>query len=75
MGHLKQAPRAETYADSFRRPRARRRANTWRPFLVAIRARKPWVRFRFRTLGWNVRFMALTYLQVVLKLKRMRLGG
>ena len=29
-----------------------------RPFLVAIRARNPWVRARFRTLGWKVRFMA-----------------
>lgn len=41
------------------RPRARRRARTRRPFLVAMRARKPWVRFRLRTLGWNVRFMSV----------------
>ena len=33
------------------RPRARRRAMTWRPLLVAMRARKPWVRLRFNTLG------------------------
>jgi hypothetical protein len=25
--------------------------------LVFIRARKPWVFFRRRTFGWNVRFM------------------
>jgi hypothetical protein len=41
------------------RPLARRRASTWRPFLVAMRARKPWVRARFKLLGWNVRFMAV----------------
>ena len=45
------------YAERRRRPRARRRAKTLRPFFVAIRARKPWLRLRFRTLGWNVRFM------------------
>ena len=39
------------YADRRRRPRARRRAKTFRPFLVAMRARKPWLRLRFRTLG------------------------
>jgi len=26
---------------------------------VAMRARKPWVRLRFKMLGWNVRFMAV----------------
>jgi len=41
------------------RPLARRRDKTWRPFLVAIRARKPWVRARLRVLGWKVRFMML----------------
>lgn len=46
-------------ADSFLRPRARRRAMTWRPFLVAMRARKPWLRLRFNTLGWNVLFMVV----------------
>src|SRR5690606_40792865 len=39
------------------RPLARRRDRTWRPFLVAMRARKPWVRARLRVLGWKVRFM------------------
>lgn len=33
------------------RPLARRRLRTARPFLVAIRARKPWLRLRFNTLG------------------------
>lgn len=33
------------------RPLARRADSTFRPFLVAIRARKPWVRARLRTLG------------------------
>jgi hypothetical protein len=45
------------YADSTLRPLARRRLITSRPFLVAIRARNPWVRLRLITLGWNVRFM------------------
>ena len=44
---------------SLARPRARRRLITARPALVAIRARKPWVRARFRLLGWNVRFIGL----------------
>ena len=35
----------------FLRPRARRRANTKRPPLVAMRARKPWRRLRTRLLG------------------------
>lgn len=39
------------YAESRTRPRARRRAKILRPFLVAMRARKPWLRLRFRTLG------------------------
>ena len=39
------------------RPLARRRARTARPFLVAMRARKPWVRFCLMVLGWKVRFM------------------
>jgi hypothetical protein len=30
-----------------------------RPFLVAMRARKPCVRLRFKTLGWNVRLLML----------------
>lgn len=34
------------------RPFARRRLNTCRPFLVAMRARKPWVRLRRTLLGW-----------------------
>src|SRR5690606_11849773 len=32
------------HADRRLRPLARRRARTWRPFLVAMRARKPWRR-------------------------------
>lgn len=39
------------------RPLARRRDRTARPFLVAMRARKPWVRARLMVLGWKVRFM------------------
>ena len=39
------------------RPFARRRANTRRPPLVAMRARKPWTRLRCRLLGLKVRFM------------------
>jgi hypothetical protein len=36
---------------SFLRPRARRRARTARPFLVAIRLRNPCVFARWRLLG------------------------
>lgn len=39
------------YADRRTRPLARRREITLRPLAVAIRARKPWTRLRFRTLG------------------------
>lgn len=49
----------QCFGDSRTRPLARRRFNTWRPAFVAIRARKPCVRARFRLLGWNVRFMLL----------------
>lgn len=41
------------------RPLARRLLITCLPPLVAIRARKPWLRFRFNTLGWNVLFIAM----------------
>eukprot|EP01036_Dinobryon_divergens_P021209 gene21209-29130_t len=44
-------------AESFLRPMARRRLRILRPFLVAMRARKPWRRVRTRTLGWKVRFI------------------
>src|SRR5450432_4049 len=40
------------------RPLARRRASSRRPLLVAMRARKPWVRARCRLLGLKVRFIA-----------------
>lgn len=43
--------RIYNYALKLARPLARRRAITARPFLVAIRARKPWLRLRFNTLG------------------------
>ena len=39
------------------RPFCRRRLRTARPFLVLMRARKPWVRRREVLLGWKVRFM------------------
>jgi hypothetical protein len=41
-----------------KRPFARRRFSTKRPFLVAMRARKPCLRLRLILLGWNVLFMA-----------------
>jgi hypothetical protein len=49
--------RAIPQALSRLRPLARRRASTFRPFLVAMRARNPWRRLRFRLLGWKVRFV------------------
>src|ERR1700728_3938273 len=50
------------------RPLARRRANTSRPFLVAIRARKPCRRARTSLLGWYVRF---TVTPVVFEMRRL----
>ena len=47
------------YAERRLRPLARRRFNTARPPLVDMRERKPWVRLRLRTLGWNVLFIAI----------------
>jgi hypothetical protein len=41
-----------------RRPLSLRRLSTLRPPAVAIRVRKPWVRFRLTLLGWYVRFIA-----------------
>ena len=41
-------------ADSFLRPRARRRERTDCPCFVAMRARKPCFRLRRRLLGWYV---------------------
>ena len=48
---------ASTQAVRRLRPLARRRAITCLPRRVLIRALNPCVRFRRRTLGWNVRFM------------------
>jgi hypothetical protein len=42
----------DVYGMSFLRPLARRRLSTRRPALVAMRARKPCVRFRRTLLGW-----------------------
>mgnify|MGYP006911140979 FL=1 len=47
-------------AESTLRPLALRLFMTKRPPFVAILARKPWVLFILRTLGWNVRFMIIT---------------
>ena len=44
-------------ADSFVRPLPRRRARMARPPRVRIRILNPWVLFRFRLLGWYVRFI------------------
>lgn len=43
---------AERYGQRRARPLARRAFSTLRPPLVAMRARKPWVRLRRRLLGW-----------------------
>jgi hypothetical protein len=44
-------PQAGTQTERRARPLARLRDSTSRPFLVAMRARKPWVRLRRRVLG------------------------
>ena len=53
------------YADKRLRPLLRRALIILRPALVAIRARKPWVRLRRRLLGWNVLFIVLSVLDFV----------
>ena len=45
------------YAPIRLRPFCRRRFNTSRPPLVRMPTRNPWVLFRLRLFGWNVRFM------------------
>jgi hypothetical protein len=55
---LKASLRDRGYGQSFLRPFARRRASNRRPLLVAMRARKPWVRARCKLLGLKVRFIA-----------------
>ena len=52
------ALKGSRYGQSFLRPLARRRASNRRPLLVAMRARKPWVRARCKLLGLKVRFIA-----------------
>ena len=49
----------DLYADKRLRPFARRLFSTARPPGVAIRALNPWVRLRFKLLGWNVLFIIL----------------
>ena len=44
------------------RPFWRRLLSTSRPALVRMRTRKPWVLFRRRLFGWNVRFISLVSL-------------
>jgi hypothetical protein len=51
MPLLERAPPESLQGISLRRPLARRRASTLRPFLVAMRARNPWVRLRRTLLG------------------------
>lgn len=51
------SPRRQPQAPIRLRPFWRRRLRTRRPPLLRIRTRKPWVRFRFRLFGWNVRFI------------------
>jgi len=49
--------RRNAYALRRLRPLARRDARIFWPFLVAMRARNPWRRLRFRLLGWKVRLV------------------
>jgi len=51
LPNLKLGTQPIPYAERRLRPFARRRFNTALPPAVAIRALKPWVRFRFRLLG------------------------
>lgn len=56
---------AVAYGQRRARPLARRALRTLRPFLVAMRARNPWVRLRFLTLGWNVLCMTAIFFRSV----------
>ena len=55
--HAALPARAGLQTTSLERPFARREASTLRPPTERILARKPWVRLRLTTEGWNVRFM------------------
>jgi hypothetical protein len=61
------ARNSEHQAERRLRPLARRALMTACPARVAIRARKPCLRARFRQLGWNVRFIALSLRRFVLR--------
>ena len=56
---------AVAYGQRRARPLARRAFRILRPFLVAMRARNPWVRLRFLTLGWNVLCMTAIFFRSV----------
>ena len=51
QGAFQKSVSGQSYADSLRRPFARRDRITARPALVLILSRNPWVRLRFRLLG------------------------
>ena len=51
------SPARALYAANRLRPFARLRLSTFWPSVVRILTRKPWVLFRLRLLGWNVRFI------------------
>ena len=51
LPNLKSGTQPNPYAERRLRPFARRRLRTALPPAVAIRALKPWVRFRFKLLG------------------------
>ena len=51
------------------RPFARRAANTRRPFFVAILSRKPCLFFLFLLEGWNVLFISIFLLYVIIPLQ------
>lgn len=57
IGCGRDQPERRAIGARIRLPLARRALRTLRPFLVAHRARKPWVRARFRRLGLKVCFM------------------
>lgn len=61
------------YADNFFLPFRRRRANTLRPPLVFIRARKPCNLFRLRFFGWYVRFITIAPPQGIILHKKINI--
>ena len=77
LSHLLFVPKSRHYLPwrssetvNFLRPLARRLASTRRPFLVAMRSRKPCLFTRRRLWGWNVLFIVLFFYLLLIFLSK-----